>query len=145
VNINPIVINPKDALSNVFYLFDSITLVNLTTHINYVVSLADGKKIHIISRSLVFPYLFKGKACFAFVSESFEALPTNDVCPARVRKPVPLDFTRPHEVLKHMGAHILFDPQYHQVSEPCGLCLTPSPNVSFRDYEGKRFRLRYVN
>jgi hypothetical protein len=74
-----------------------------------------------VTRSVVFPYLCKGEACFAFASDSSDTLPIHCVCPACDRKAVPLDFTKPHEGLKHMGAHILFDPQYQHVSELCGL------------------------
>jgi hypothetical protein len=136
-NINPTVVNPKDPRSNVFYLFDSVALINLAAHFNHGVSLADGKKIPTVTRSLVFPYLFKGEACFAFASDSSDTLPVHDICPACDRKAVPLDFAKPHEVLKHMGAHILFDPQYQHVSEPCGLCLAPSPTCHFVITKGK--------
>lgn len=43
----------------------------------------------------------------------------------------------PQRVLEHIGAHILFDPAVKQSSQPCGLCLRPSPICVFHLKKGK--------
>ena len=40
-------------------------------------------------------------------------------------------------VLEHMACHILFDPQTKASSQPCGLCLRPSPTCTFELKKGK--------
>lgn len=40
---------------------------------------------------------------------------------------VVLDCNKPQNILTHVAAHILFDPRVDRSSEPCGLCLSPSP------------------
>jgi hypothetical protein len=135
-SINPTVVKPKDGPSKSFYLFNSTILLNLAAHLMESSSLADGRKIPNLARSPVFPYLFEGRACFAMELDSRETLPAEDVCPA-CEKPTPIDITNPQMVLAHMGAHVLFDPRYQHVSEPCRLCLSPAPMCHFTLMKGK--------
>jgi hypothetical protein len=42
-------------------------------------------------------------------------------------------------ILEHMAAHILFDPSIDNSTEPCGLCLRPSPLCVYHLKRGKGF------
>jgi hypothetical protein len=135
--INPRIEIPKDDSSKSFYLFDSNVLVKLAAQFMDGISIADAKYIPSISRSPAFPYLSAGDACFALESDSHNAatLPIHDVCPA-CPNPTPINLNSPHDVLAHMGAHILHDPATKAVSMPCGLCLSPAPMCHFILYKG---------
>jgi hypothetical protein len=50
-----------------------------------------------------------------------------------------IELSKPQHVLEHAAAHILFDQQLDSASEPCGLCLRPSPLCKFYLKTGKGF------
>ncbi|KAJ7138357.1 hypothetical protein C8R44DRAFT_533169, partial [Mycena epipterygia] len=56
-------------------------------------------------------------------SRELESANTCPLCPPNT----PLDPHQGQQVLAHMAAHILFDPDLDRSTEPCGLCLNPAP------------------
>jgi hypothetical protein len=48
-----------------------------------------------------------------------------------------VELSKPQRVLEHAAAHILFDSKMDPTSEPCGLCLRPSPRCKFHLKKGK--------
>jgi hypothetical protein len=60
----------------------------------------------------------------------------SDHCPV-CRPPIPWDINKPHKILEHVAAHILFDSTLDATKEPCGLCMRPSPLCMFYLRKGK--------
>ncbi|PBK89462.1 hypothetical protein ARMGADRAFT_1113267 [Armillaria gallica] len=88
--------------------------------------------------SVHFPYCHLGKACFVCEHDGKEC----EVIDAAVRmcthyQPcIHLDKSTPC-VLKHVGAHIMFDNSIDNDLEPCSLCLCPAPVCSWYLHKGK--------
>jgi hypothetical protein len=79
---------------------------------------------------------FQGKACFLCENEYAEQNQvTANECMACM-PPAALP-KQPQRVLEHMAAHILFDSSIDRSSEPCGLCLQPSPLCVYYLKKGK--------
>ncbi|KAK0436202.1 hypothetical protein EV421DRAFT_1716061, partial [Armillaria borealis] len=83
-----------------------------------------------------------GKACFLCTSPSHPHLPhdvdilaAGAICPFCVPS-VPLDPSKPHRFLEHIGAHIL-NKSVLPSTEPCGLCGLPSSSCQFYLTKGK--------
>ncbi len=57
------------------------------------------------------------------------------ICPFCIPS-IPLDPSKPHHFLAHIGAHILNDSVLTS-TEPCGLCGSPSPNCQYYLTKGK--------
>ncbi|KAJ7114226.1 hypothetical protein C8R44DRAFT_984314 [Mycena epipterygia] len=68
-----------------------------------------------------------GRACFVCEfdnnSREIESANTCPACPPNT----PLDPRQGQQVLAHMAAHILCDPNIDRSTEPCGICLNPAP------------------
>jgi len=48
-----------------------------------------------------------------------------------------VELSKPQHVLEHAAAHVLFDSSIDATSQPCGLCLRPSPVCTFYVKKGK--------
>ena len=57
-------------------------------------------------------------------------------CPV-CRPAIPWDISKPHKILEHVAAHILFDNTLDTTKDLCGLCMRPSPLCSFYLRKGK--------
>ncbi|PBK91771.1 hypothetical protein ARMGADRAFT_931685 [Armillaria gallica] len=79
-----------------------------------------------------------GKACFICETDHQPQhldLAIDTVCLSCVLS-VPLDLSKPYNFLAHMGMHILKS-SVSPATEPCGLCLVPSPLCQFYLTKGK--------
>jgi hypothetical protein len=69
------------------------------------------------------------------------------MCP-KCSPAVTLDETKGQRFLSHIGAHVLHDSTLDRSSEPCGLCLRPSPMCQFYLKKGKsakgRLKINYA-
>jgi hypothetical protein len=80
-----------------------------------------------------------GQACFVCESdENTHELDDDNLstCP-NCSPMVTFEITQGQRILSHIGAHILHDPKVDRSSEPCGLCLQPSPMCQFYLKKGK--------
>ncbi|KAK0493956.1 hypothetical protein EDD18DRAFT_1077900 [Armillaria luteobubalina] len=84
---------------------------------------------------------FTGKACFVCEIDQnrrYHGSAWDTTCSSCVPS-IPLDPTKPHFFLAHMGTHILKN-SVSPSTEPCGLCLAPSPMCQFFLSKGKGAR-----
>lgn len=84
------------------------------------------------------PRTSPGKACFVCETDHQPRhldLTTDTVCSSCVPS-IPLDPSKAHRFLAHMGAHILKN-SVSPSTEPCGLCLAPSPLCQFYLTKGR--------
>ncbi|KAJ6453282.1 hypothetical protein C8R47DRAFT_926561, partial [Mycena vitilis] len=72
-----------------------------------------------------------GRACFVCeLNDNSQELSATNSCPACPSN-TPLEPGQGQQVLGHIGAHILFDPNIDRSTQPCGICLSPAPICEF--------------
>ncbi|PBK60263.1 hypothetical protein ARMSODRAFT_1026651 [Armillaria solidipes] len=135
--INPSVSVTDDNRRQPYYQFESSVLMSLSADMLLQLVPQDVKHIPKVSVTKDFPYHNAGKACFicecddsGFQDNNIEEWEYNNrntcsLCP------VVLDCDKPQSILTHIATHILHDTHVDQSSEPCGLCLLPSPICCF--------------
>jgi hypothetical protein len=147
-------INPAVCTRNAggpFYLFESGVLMAIGSTIFERICPEDGRLLPVLRRSDFFPYreetgkyhskqyypthfiddIFgSGKACFVCEHDG----KARDLIKGRQCPNCPditVELSKPQRILEHAAAHILFDSTIDATSEPCGLCLRPSPLCAF--------------
>ncbi|KAH9019948.1 hypothetical protein EDB84DRAFT_1275578 [Lactarius hengduanensis] len=60
----------------------------------------------------------------------------SNCCPV-CQPAIPWDISKPHNILEHVAAHILFDSTLDTTTELCGLCMRPSSLCVFHLRKGK--------
>ncbi|THU77743.1 hypothetical protein K435DRAFT_770008 [Dendrothele bispora CBS 962.96] len=137
VPLNPTLSTPSDPTKKTFYLFRSDLLRALAEELlNKISSLGQSRslKIPTIEHSQFFPYwTTSGEAAFLCEHDGVGRGDIDGyfVCPSCTNPTVYLDANKPQIILKHSGAHILNSPSNLRESEPCGFCLSPSPQCQF--------------
>ncbi|KAF6751588.1 hypothetical protein DFP72DRAFT_1135958 [Ephemerocybe angulata] len=136
------ILSPEFSLSNgkSSYLLDTQSLAATASALVQRLSPSDLKAMPKRSPTLDYPYRERGgKACFLaevkeddLVGVAEANLYTCTLC----RPPVTLEVNA-QRVLKHMGAHILFDPAVNRLDYPCSLCLLPSRVCKYYIARGK--------
>ncbi|KAF5366588.1 hypothetical protein D9758_008958 [Tetrapyrgos nigripes] len=135
--VNPTLSSPNEQNQKKFYLFRSDVLRALAEDLlNRLAELGDQRSLRIptIKRSSFFPYWTTANEA-AFLCEH-DGVGRGDIdgyvtCPSCTNPLIYLDFSKPQMILKHIGSHILNSPSTLRSSEPCGFCLSPSPQCQF--------------
>ncbi|KAH9016176.1 hypothetical protein EDB85DRAFT_1875256, partial [Lactarius pseudohatsudake] len=124
--INPCVTTPQAPSHVPFYLFDTATLLSLTSSLCDRLTKPYLKLVPKTVRSHLYPYRERsGLACF--VAKTLNEIGDSSAheCPA-CTPTVRLDSSNGQRILAHIGSHVLHDPSIDLSEEPCGLCLRPA-------------------
>lgn len=117
------------------YLFDSRILQSIGSLLFERLTRDDAPRVPAVSQSPNFPYREEsGQACFVCADERKEEEILAPKTCAHCSNDLP---AAPQRLLEHNAMHILYDPNIKALSEPCGLCLRPSPACTFKLAKGK--------
>ncbi|KAH9047053.1 hypothetical protein EDB84DRAFT_1264270, partial [Lactarius hengduanensis] len=124
--INPCVTTPQAPSHVPFYLFDTATLLSLTSSLCDRLTKPYLKLVPKTVRSHLYPYCERsGLACFVVKTLNEIGDSSAHECPA-CTPTVRLDSSNGQRILAHIGSHVLHDPSIDLSEEPCGLCLRPA-------------------
>jgi hypothetical protein len=113
-------------------LLGNITIPEIRKSNEFPYCEVNGSSFSLLFKSLNTNFLgLLGKVCFLCENDDAERnVVVADQCPM-CDPPIALDRKKGQRVLEHIAAHILFDPKVDRSTQPCGLCLRPSPACTF--------------